>query len=387
MEAMISNFSLHSHLQIIKDPRIDRTKRHELIDILTIAVCATICGCDTWSDIEDFGNSKLNWFKSFLNLNHGIPSHDTFRRIFLLIDPNSFRRVFINWVKKISENQEVGQVCIDGKTLRKSFNNAKKSNPLHIVNAWSTGLSLSLGQMKTDEKSNEITAVPKLLKMLNLKGCLVSSDALNTQKNIAKVILEQEADYLLALKNNHKILYKRVTEEFEKLKTAGNRSFIVERYKESNDGHGRKEVRKCTVLKLKKDRFWLIDLVKEWPSLTSIIKIENERVNKKTGEIQTQTRYYISSALETAESFLRSVRRHWEVENKLHWVLDVVFKEDDNRARTGHGPENLAILRQFALNLIKLEPSKKSIRRKRNISGWDNNFLLKILIGAKNLDA
>lgn len=379
--------SLIDFLQALDDPRIDRTKRHELIDIIVIAICAVICGAKTWVDIEDFGNSKIDWFKSFLNLSHGIPSHDTFRRLFMLLNPESFLNVFINWVRSVTKGEDLEQICIDGKTLRRSFERGKASSAIHMINAWSTGASLALGQLKSEGKKNEIKTVPKLIDKLDVKGAVVSTDAMNCQVKTAEKILNKEGDYLLALKGNQDYLSKRVKNMFEGLSKPGPKKVAVNRYKEQSEGHGRLELRSCTVISKKDNKNWEANPLGKWPSLNSLVEVVSERTNKKTGETSTETRYYISSCTDEASDMLRYVRSHWEVENKLHWVLDVVFREDDSRSRSGYSPENFSMLRQFALNLIKLEPSKKSIRRKQNIAGWEESFLLQILLGGRNLDA
>ena len=379
--------SLMDYLEALEDPRIDRTKKHALVDILIIAICAAICGAKTWIDIQDFGNAKIEWFESFLDLEHGIPSHDTFRRVFMILNPESFLNIFINWVQAITKDTDLKQICVDGKSLRKSFTKGKASSAIHMVNAWSTGASLSLGQLKSEGKSNEIKTVPKLLDKLNIKGCIVSTDAMSCQIKTAKKVLEREADYLLALKGNQEYLNKRVRDKFADLSKPGPKTVNVDSFTSENKGHGRIEKRICRVITPKKNKSFGVNPFEKWPELNSLIEISSERVNKKTGEINSEKRYYISSCKDSAEALLGAVRSHWEVENKLHWVLDVVFREDDCRSRSGYSPENFSMLRQFALNLIKKEPSDKSVRRKVNIAGWDENFLLKILIGENNLDA
>ena len=379
--------SLIDFLQALDDPRIDRTKKHDLIDIIIIAICAVICGAKTWVDIEDFGESKYEWFKKFLNLSHGIPSHDTFRRVFMLLDPESFMDIFIKWVHSVTKDSDVKQICIDGKTLRRSFEKGKASSAIHMINAWSTGHSLSLGQLKSEGKKNEIKTVPKLLDKLDIKGSVVSTDAMNCQVKIAEKILEKEGDYLLALKGNQDYLEKRVKKEFSNLSKPGPKKVKHEKHSVTTEGHGRVETRSCRVITKKDNKNWEVNPLAKWPSLNSLVEITSERRIKKTGEISSEVRYYISSCLDSAESLLGFVRSHWEIENKLHWVLDVVFREDDCRTRSGYAPENFSMLRQFALNLIKLEPSKKSIRRKQNIAGWEESFLLEILLGGHKLDA
>jgi predicted transposase YbfD/YdcC len=371
----------------LDDPRIDRTKKHELIDILVIAICAAICGAKFWVQIEDFGLAKEEWFGRFLNLKHGIPSHDTFRRLFLILNPEKFSEVFMNWVSALTQDTDLKQICIDGKTLRRSHERSKGVSPIHMVNAWSTGASLSLGQLKSEGKSNEIKTIPKLLDLLDIEGCLVSTDAMGCQTEIADKILSKKADYLFALKGNHPYLEDRVKEKFDSISSRGPKPFLIEEYTEENKGHGRIEKRDYRVITAKKDKTLGINPLEKWPSLNSLIEVKSERIMRSTGEVSEEIRYYISSSTQGAKDFSSSIRGHWEVENKLHWVLDVVFREDDCRCSAGHSAENFSMLRQFALNLIKQEPTKKSIKRKQSIAGWNEKYLLEILIGQKKLDA
>jgi len=373
--------NLIDFLSAIEDPRIDRTKKHDLIDILVIAICAAVAGAKNWVEIEDFGNAKIEWFSQFLNLEHGIPSHDTFRRLFIMLDPGMFRDTFINWVNAVTRDTDLKQICIDGKTLRRSFKKGKASSAIHMVNAWSTGASLSMGQMKSEGKKNEIKTVQKLLNLLHVKGHIITADAMNCQVKTAESILEKGGEYLLSLKGNHKYLEKRVQDRFSKKTGKGSRSMKRSSYTKKEKGHGRMEKRRCTVLKRKEGKSFEINPLERWPSLNSIVEISSERREIATGKVSEEKRYYITSLKSSAKEILESVRGHWEVENKLHWVLDVVFREDDCRSRTGYIPENFSVLRQFALNLIKQEPSKKSIKRKQNLAGWDEEFLLTVLLG------
>lgn len=293
----------------------------------------------------------------------------------------------MNWVGSVTKDTDLKQICIDGKTLRKSFERGKSHSAIHMVNAWSTGASLSLGQLKSEGKSNEIKTIPKLLELLDIEGCIVSIDAMGCQREIANKILEKKADYLLGLKGNHPYLEERVKEKFESTSNRGPKDFSIEEHVEENRGHGRIEKRSCRVITPKKDKILGINPLEKWPELNSIIEVKSQRVTIKTGEVSEELRYYISSSKTGAKDFCSSIRGHWEVENKLHWVLDVVFKEDDCRSRAGYSAENFSMLRQFALNLIKLEPSKKAIRRKQNLAGWKEDYLLEILIGHRDLDA
>ena len=290
---------------------------------------------------------------------------------------------FIAWVKVITQDIDLKQICIDGKALRRSFERGKACSAVHMLNAWSTGVSLSLGQMKVDGKSNEITAMPKLLDLLNVKGHIVSADAIHCQVQTANKIIEQEGDYLLGLKSNQHYLEDRVKEKFQKKSGPGSRSCHRDSHQTKDKAHGRLEKRKCTVLTRKKGQSFGINPLNKWPELNSIVEIINERTDLKTGEVSEETRYYISSLTTSAKEILEAARGHWEVENKLHWVLDVVFREDDCRSRTGFSAENFSMLRQFALNLIRLNPSKKSIKVKQKIAGWDEEFLLSVLLNGE----
>ena len=354
-----------------------------MIDILVIAICGAVCGATNWVEIEEFGKAKLNWFSTFLNLKHGIPSHDTFRRVFILLNPEQFRESFISRVKAITQDKDLKQICIDGKFLRRSFERGRACSAVHMLNAWSTGVSLSLGQMKVDGKSNEITAMPKLLELLNVKGHIVSADAIHCQVKTAGKVIEQEGDYLLGLKGNQSYLQDRVKEKFKQKSGLGSRSCHKDSHQTEDKAHGRIEKRRCTVLIPKEGKSFEINPLKKWPELNSIIEIQSERVEVKTGKLSQETRYYISSLKTSAREVLEAVRGHWEVENKLHWVLDVVFREDDCRSITGFSAENFSMLRQFALNLIKLEPGKKSIKVKQKVAGWDEDFLLSVLLNSK----
>ncbi len=386
-QTLIDPEVLMDFLVSLDDPRIDRTKKHELIDILVIAICAAICGAKSWVQIEDFGLAKAEWFGSFLNLKHGVPSHDTFRRLFLVLDSEKFLEVFMNWVSALTKDTDLKQICIDGKTLRRSFDGVKKKNAIHMVNAWSTGASLSLGQLKSEGKGNEIKTIPKLLDLLDVKGCLVSTDAMGCQREIADKIVDKGADYLFALKGNHPYLEERAKEKFDSISRPGPKTFLLEEHTEENKGHGRLESRQCRVITAKENKVLGINPLEKWKDLNSIIEVKSQRIMIRTGEVSKEVRYYISSSTKGAKDFCSAIRGHWEVENKLHWVLDVVFREDDCRSSVGYSAENFSLLRQFALNLIKQEPSKKSIKRKQSIAGWNENYLLEILIGRKNLDA
>jgi predicted transposase YbfD/YdcC len=363
---------INEHFSIIKDPRKSNC-RHKLIDIITIALCAIICGCDTWVQVEDFGRVKYDWFKTFLELPHGIPSHDTFGRVFALIDPVEFQNSFVQWMKTIQKATSGQVVAIDGKTLRRSHDHAIDQGPIHIVSAWVNENQMVAGQMKTEKKSNEIKAIPKLLRLLDVTGCIVTIDAMGCQKNIARQIIDQGADYLLALKGNQGQLHQDIELFFQDAAKSNFRE-VPHGFHQTVDGdHGRVETRKYWITS---DIEWLHDK-EQWPGLTSVVMAQRERDVK--GQVSVETRYYISSMAADPSNIAQAVRGHWGIENSLHWVLDVAFREDESRIRKDHAPENSAILRHIALNLLKKVDPKKSVKRKRLIAGWDNQFLANVL--------
>ncbi|NER26055.1 MAG: ISAs1 family transposase, partial [Symploca sp. SIO1C2] len=337
--------------------------------------CAAICGADNWVAIELFAKSKEAWFKKFLALPNGIPSHDTLGRLFAALDPNGFRDCFVSWVQGLRGVMQGEVVAIDGKTLRRSFDANTSKAAIHMVNAWASSTGISLGQLATDAKSNEITAVPKLLDILAIKGCVVTIDAMGCQKDIAAKIVAKEADYVLALKGNQGTLHKEVEKFFEWART-GDADAPVLSFDETVDGeHGRVEIRRCWTTN---DVGWFADK-SSWKKLTSFAMVESERT--VSGNTSLERRYYISSLCgDDASSMARAIRAHWGVENSLHWVLDVAFREDDSRIRTGHAAENFGVIRQIALNLLKQDKSVKvGIANKRLHAGWDHDYLLKIL--------
>jgi predicted transposase YbfD/YdcC len=320
------------HLSNLEDPRSGENSRHSFIEVIFIAVCAVISGCECWTEIEDYGHAKKKWLGSFLKLKGGIPSHDTFRRIFCILDFESFQKIFINWAQEVKKSLGIkkDQICVDGKTLCGSFNKSKSVKALHMVNAWSTGAQVNLAQVPTHEKSNEITAIPELLDLLDLRGCLVSIDAMGCQTEIAKKVVEKNGNYLLAVKENQKGLYEATEELFRRSSTREKNGLIKKEYAEKEENvHGRDESRSCRVLYLDKEVGFFPHA--DWPRIYSLIRISSERVIRSTGETSMETRYYISDAKKSAKEFNEKVRNHWQVENKLHWSLDVAMNEDDDK--------------------------------------------------------
>lgn len=365
--------SIKNHFSNIVDPR-DLNKRHKLIDIITIAICAVVCGANSWEHIEVFGQSKLDWFKEFLELPHGIPSHDTFGRIFAQIDPDEFRQSFMSWVQAICQLSYGQVVAVDGKTLRRSHDKSNGKSAIHMVSAWACANGIVLGQIKTDEKSNEITAIPQLIKTLEIEGCIVTIDAMGCQKNIAKTIIDSGAEYVLALKDNQATLHDNVQLFFQDYFNSTSNQCACDFYQSTDGDHGRIEIRKYWTTS---DIDWLQGK-ESWKNLNTIGMVQRER-HVEDG-ISVETSYYISSIENDAKRFSHAVRNHWGIENSLHWVLDVSFREDESRIRKDNAPENFAVLRHMALNLLKKERSlKKSIKSKQLTAGWDNNYLTKVL--------
>jgi predicted transposase YbfD/YdcC len=374
--------SLWEPFATLADPRRDQLKEHPLVDSLTIALCGVICGADGWSAIETFGREKERWLRTFLALPGGIPSHDTFGRVFARLDPEEFRRCFLTWVRAVVGEPEPQVVAIDGKTVRRSYDRSSGKEALHLVSAWATTSGLVLGQVATDAKSNEITAIPVLLRLLDLEGAVVTTDAMGCQTAIATQIVEQGADYVLALKDNHEKLHDRVTRACADADVAAGTALPLGDLPEdiaTDKGHGRREQRRCRAIG---DPAYLADIDPDraWPDLRSVVCIESTR---RIGEaVSIEARHYLSSLPADAKALSAAVRSHWGIENRLHWVLDVTFREDDSRVRVGHAPENLAILRHIALNLLRQDRSSKgSVPTKRFRAALNDRYLRSLLAG------
>jgi predicted transposase YbfD/YdcC len=375
--------SLVEHFKSLVDPHVDRTKDHDLIDVLVIAMCALLCGAESFNDMEDFGKAKEEWFRTFLKLRNGIPSHDTFNRVFAALDPQEFLECFLRWTQSLRQAVDREIVAVDGKALRRAMN--RKENLKYVVSAWADSNSLVLGQLKVTDKSNEIIAVPELLRVLELSGCIVTLDAMGCQKKIAREIIEADADYVLALKGNQETVHEEVKSfldativETQAARVPGAKpsaaaARLVQVRKVEKD-HGRLEIRHY----YQSDQLgWFADL-KKWEGLKSVGVVESTR--EVNGEQTVERRYYLSSLALDVELFARAVRSHWGVENKVHWVMDVCFNEDQSRARAGYAAENLATLRRLALNMLKREKTKKrGIKGKQLNASWDHAYLLKLL--------
>ena len=374
----IFNTSFLEHFATLKDPRIERSKEHLLKDIIAIAILAIISGADGWVAIEAYGNAKYEWLKSFLELPNGIPSHDTFSRVFARIEPQQFQESFLSWVNAIVGKLEINAIAIDGKTMKQSYDRNDQQKALHIVTAWSSSHQLVLGQKKVDKKSNELTAILELIEMLEIAGSVITIDAMGCQKDITSLIVKKKGDYILALKSNQKLLYKAVKEWF---KLAQESDYLGREYnyhEQVEAGHHRVEKRQV----------WTVD-VSELPplhnqalsGLKTVVMIVSERRlwNKTT----TEARFYLSSLSSNAEKTAGAIRSHWGIENSLHWTLDVTFCEDESRIRKQNSPENFALLRRLAINLLKQEKtSKQSLKMKRYRAAMDNNYLVQILNSA-----
>jgi predicted transposase YbfD/YdcC len=370
---MESQAPLLSYFDSLTDPRVERSKLHSLSEIIFIAIAGTLAGAEGWRELEAFAHAKRDWLARYLTLPHGIPSDDTFRRVISRLDPVAFECCFREWIEAALGSSKGQLVSLDGKTLRGSYDHLEGKAPLHLVSAWAAGNRMVLAQEAVTDHGNEITAMPKLLSILELQGCIVTIDAMGTQRSIAEQIVESGGDYVLSLKSNHPTLYEDVRTFFEEASAQGFVGIAHDQIKQTDGGHGRIEVRHlwCT-----QDIAWLRHQDR-WAGLQSLIRVESRRL---VGDQESvDCRYFISSLPADAAALLGAIRGHWGIENQLHWVLDMSFGEDGSRVRKGYGPENLGLLRRIALNLLRKEQSRGSLKGKRKRAGWDNNYLAKVL--------
>ena len=368
----ISSPSITKHFAVLKDPRMRRKRLHNLLDIVVIAICGVVAGCDTWGQIALYGKRHQDWFKRFLRLANGVPSHDTIERVFDRLEPHVFQRCFTQWTQALCEALGLKHVAIDGKTLRSS-GNGQGLKALHLVSAWAANQQLVLGQVAVDDKSNEITAIPKLLELLDIKGAFVSIDAMGCQKDIAKKIIDEGGDYILTVKGNQPHLLEDIQQSFIDTMDLDVTDLEYSTYETRERGHGREEYRCYSVFHSTQG----LRNAAEWVGLTTIGMCYSQRTIG--GLSSEEIRYFIGSRKASAKVYGKSLRHHWSIENNLHWQLDVTFDEDGNRTRKRHAAENLAMLRRIALNLLKRHPSKHSINTKRLLAAWDTDFLYEVL--------
>jgi predicted transposase YbfD/YdcC len=359
--------SLHTAFEKLRDPRIDRQKLHNLLDIIILSILAVLCGANGYEEIADYGKTNIAFLKQFLELKNGIPSHDTIRRVFILLKPQSFERCFAAWAQGLKDENIIERViAFDGKTSRRTKDNFKHKSPLHSVHAWSVENGICLGQIACAEKSNEITAIPQLLDLLDIKDCIITIDAMGTQRAIAEKIIEKGGDYILAVKGNQGGLEEEVKATCKLMRSVSD-TITIEK------DHGRIETRRCEVFK----KGEIVDFENVWKGVQSVVKITATR--ELPNKTETSERYYISSLSSDNKNFNKYIRDHWGVENSLHWVLDMVFREDEQRKREGHSAKNFAIIRKIVLDLLKKHPEKISIQRKRLKAAWNKEFLMDLL--------
>jgi len=369
---------LGQYLVAVEDPRCSGKVEHRLVEVLVIAVCAVIACTESWDDIALYGRSKLAWLRTFLDLPNGIPSHDTFRRVFMLIDPDAFEAGFTAWVGSLADRFEREVVAIDGKTVRRSFDHGREQSALHVVSAWASEQGLVLGQRCVDGKSNEITAVPELLDQLALENSIVTLDAMGCQTAIAEKILARGGDYLLTLKGNHPLAHAAVVEHFDQ--RCFRRGATSRADCDAFDGtHGRLVRRRVFA----STDAAALEALSGWPGLRTVLAVESIRsVNSAPTKVESEIRYFLSSCPDSPAVLGRAVRSHWAIENTLHWVLDVTFREDDSRVRDRTAARNLALLRKIALNIVgRDKTTKASVRARRKKAAWNDAYMLKLLAG------
>ena len=380
VDVEMTTASILEYFATVPDPRIERSRLHPLASVLVLTLCAVVCGADSFVAIEHFGRAREAWLKTLLDLPNGIPSHDTIGRIFAMLDPKALEEAFRRWVAAIATLTKGEVVAIDGKTLRRSFRNADRTAFVHMVSAWATGNRMVLGQVKTEDKSNEITAIPRLLELLRLEGCLVTIDAMGCQKDIASKIVDRGADYMLGVKDNQPTLSATISGMFEEALRDPDFPTPANHHTTSEKAHGRTDVRRCWTMAIDPECGAPLD---EWTKAKSIVLVERQRT--VDGKTSTERRHYITSRSRiSAKAALAATRAHWGIENQLHWVLDVAFREDDCRIRAGHAAENFTVIRHIAVNLLKavqggLDGKKLGVKNKRLLAGWHDGYLLRVL--------
>lgn len=365
--------SFLTHFSDVSDPRSHINVKHDFLDVVFLTVSAILSGAEGWYDIECFGRDKLTWLKQYRDFENGIPVDDTIARIIRVICPKQLNQAFLNWVNEIRVETGKPQIAIDGKTLRHSYD-GDKLTALHSITAWSKDAGIVLAQLKSSGKKNEHASVLEMLDTLDIKGALISADAMNSQKKIVDKIQAKQADYVLCIKNNQKNLKEEIQAYFHKVQR-DNPTFIAQA-KHTDAGHGRIEVRSCQQLLVNE---WISE-AKHWSGIRSVIKLERER-HIKGKPMSTETQYYISSLGIDPKGVSQAIRAHWEVENKVHWVLDVTYKEDDCRIRKDDGAENVGVIRRFCLNMARLHPKKASMRGKLKMAGWGDEFRTELIFG------
>jgi predicted transposase YbfD/YdcC len=374
--ALQSDFEVVTRLKEIPDPRVVNRTTYKLHEVLFIALCGAVAGCDSWVEIEEFSKVRIDWLRKFTPLKDGIPSHDTLGRVFSMLGADKFTEFMIAWSSHLREAAKGQIVAIDGKTLRRSFDRAAGQAALHVVSAWAVDNGIVLGQVATDAKSNEITAIPQLLELIDVKGCVVTIDAMGTQKEIAAKIIDRDGDYVLALKGNHPTLHEDVANIFVELEEGTRTSVARRKIRRVESSHGRQESREYTIIEVPDD----LAGQKDWKGLQSLGMVYRERTvnGKTTGEVQ----YYLTSLPPKVNAFAQAARKHWGIENGLHWTLDVTFSEDGSRIRKENAPETTAILRRMAVSMLKQDTQdKRSLRLRRRLAGWNTDYLEKIIFG------
>ncbi|MEO6077403.1 MAG: ISAs1 family transposase [Candidatus Andersenbacteria bacterium] len=372
MEVEVNFEELKACFEGLDDPRVIGRTAHKLVDILFLTLCAVLCGMDDWESVEEWGKERLDWLRQFAEFSNGIASHDTISRVFAALDSVTFQACFIKWMVTLCPSLDGQIVAIDGKTARGSHHRRCGKNAIHLVSAFICGHGLTLGQVKTAEKSNEITAIPELIKVLDLKGSIVTIDAMGCQKEIAQAIINKDADYVLALKGNQGTLSKQVKRFFDVTEWHNYKTFASWGDHTQEKGHGRTDGRRCVALACDE-----LDNIEAWAGLKSVTMVESLR--QSNAGFSSEKRYYISSLAPDSAKLAQAIRSHWEIENRLHWCLDVSFKEDASRIRTDHAPENMNIIKKIAMNLLRLNPLKKSLPKKRLKACLNNDYLAEVL--------